>query len=114
MEKNNKLIPALLDGKDLIDDYIYDMFWEYITTPKHTSKTPDIIGVYKGLLVNAKWRTDSNFLTFHIMDKYDKTAQQTMDSFKALYKELEDDSGSLFTEATFNENTIEFKFYYNE
>lgn len=60
-----KKIPALIDNKSVMDDFIYDDIFKdnYLKTPKHNGTTTcNVIGYYDGKLLEARWSSGTNRL----------------------------------------------------
>lgn len=97
-----------IDNKNVMEDWIYEMFDSFITRP-HDSRS--IIGFIGDALVASEWSFGENYVGFHIIEGPDGFA----DSFaKILFETTNGDSSYVYTKVVVEGDEIVISFWYDE
>ena len=91
-----------IDNKNITEDWIYDMFYDYVEKPRNKSS---LVGYIGNTLVGAELDFGDNVVTFRVIDGGDGYAE-------VLAKELTNiNSDYVFTEIEIKGNKIRVSFW---
>lgn len=108
-------IPAPIDNKNVMDDFIYDDLFkgDFLKTPKHNGNLSNIIGYYNDKLLEARWNNGSNRLCLAFISTQENYIDYMveMPKLKAYFDEMSQ-NGDVIVESFLSGNWLICDFYF--